>query len=608
MKITHIVRQFSPVVGGLENYILDLAIEQVKQGHEVKVVTLNRAFGSNELLPQTEDICGITVVRIAYRGSSKYPFAFSVLKHLKDADIVNVHAVDFFCDFIAFTKLIHRKPIILTTHGGFFHTQYASRLKTVFFNLVTRFSMLFYSKVIACSIGDFNTFAKITHKDKLVLIENGINTNKFSHPTTVMTKLNNKKLIYIGRFSDNKRIDQLIHYFNAMYQLDNQYRLSICGRDADNNLVDIEQLIVDLKRQDAITLMVNPSDAELQAECHSSDFIVSASSYEGFGMSILEGMSAKLIPLISNIPSFEYIVKQSQCGLLVDFDDLNSAPHLLDSIANINDIEEHKNQCKVFSLKYSWTHKQQEYQDIMDTVLGRESRTILGNTLQVKRSDQIFGDINQTIENNRHMKMAFANANLLNMAYEDQALKQELSDFYIVNDGIGVDIASSLKYGTKFPENLNGTDLIPRILKNTKSGNVFLYGAEEASVSKCYQRLKKENPHLNFAGYVNGYDEETAEVLLKEYLHSNTIDILIVALGNPIQEKWIAEFCSENNVRVAIGVGAFFDFYSGNVSRAPKLVRKLRSEWLYRLFLEPKRMWKRYLVGNVLFLKRIVLG
>jgi alpha-1,3-mannosyltransferase len=165
-----------------------------------------------------------------------------------------------------------------------------------------------------------------------------------------------------------------------------------------------------------------------------------------------------------------------------------------------------------------------------------------------------------------------------------------------------------LKYGTKFPENLNGTDLIPRILKHTKKANVFLYGAKEDSVSKCYQRLKKENPHLNFTGYVNGYDEETAEMLLQEQLARNSIDILIVALGNPIQEQWIAQFCHRNNVRVAIGVGAFFDFYSGNVERAPKLVRSLRSEWIYRLLLEPKRMWKRYLVGNVLFMKRIILG
>lgn len=609
MKITHVVRQFSPAVGGLENYILDLAIEQVKQGHDVKVVTLNKVFSTKEALSPVDDIYGISVVRIPYKGSYKYPIALSVLKHIKDADIVNVHAVDFFCDFLAITKLIHRKPIILTTHGGFFHTTYASKLKTLFFNVVTRFSMLFYSKIIACSVGDFNTFATITRKDKLLLIENGINTDKFSDVLPLDAKKpTHKNLIYIGRFSDNKRIDQLITYFNEMHRIDNSYRLSVCGRDADNNLVDIERLIIDLGLQESVTLMVNPTDKELQTECHSSDFIVSASSYEGFGMSILEGMSAKLIPIISKIPSFEYIVNQSNCGFLVDFDDTNSAQSLLEDIANATHIEEHKNRCKEFALKYSWRHKQEEYAEVIDKVLGKESRVILGQEIKVKTRNQLFSDINEVIENKGHMKMAFANTNLLNLAYEDETLHQDLSDFYIVNDGIGVDIASLFKYGSKFPENLNGTDLIPQILKNTKRANVFLYGAIESSVAQTYHRLKQENTHLNFAGYINGYDQDANRVLLEEYLSHDTLDILIVALGNPVQEKWISEFCTEHNVQVAIGVGAFFDFYSGNVSRAPKLIRNLRCEWIYRLVLEPKRMWKRYLLGNVLFLKRIIIG
>ncbi|MDO6575127.1 glycosyltransferase family 4 protein, partial [Staphylococcus pasteuri_A] len=92
---------------------------------------------------------------------------------------VHVHAVDFFIDFLSFIRTSKKQKLILSTHGGFFHTQYASKLKTIFFNTVTRFTLKRVDLVLACSNNDFNVFSKIVPKEKLVLIENGVDTTKF---------------------------------------------------------------------------------------------------------------------------------------------------------------------------------------------------------------------------------------------------------------------------------------------------------------------------------------------------------------------------------------------------------------------------------------------
>ena len=125
MRIIHVVRQFHPAVGGLETVALELAREQVRAGHSVRVITLNRIFKTvaKTLLPTNEIVKGIEVVRIPFIGSSRYPIAPAVLWHLGKADIVHVHGIDFFFDFLAWTKPIHHRILVASSHGGFFHTE-----------------------------------------------------------------------------------------------------------------------------------------------------------------------------------------------------------------------------------------------------------------------------------------------------------------------------------------------------------------------------------------------------------------------------------------------------------------------------------------------------
>jgi hypothetical protein len=97
MKIVHVVRQFHPAVGGLEYVVLEIVKSQIARGHIVKVVTLDRIFNATvqPTLPSRDAVAGAEVIRIPFFGSTRYPFAPSVIRHITDADIVHVHAIDF---------------------------------------------------------------------------------------------------------------------------------------------------------------------------------------------------------------------------------------------------------------------------------------------------------------------------------------------------------------------------------------------------------------------------------------------------------------------------------------------------------------------------------
>jgi N-acetylglucosaminyldiphosphoundecaprenol N-acetyl-beta-D-mannosaminyltransferase len=206
-------------------------------------------------------------------------------------------------------------------------------------------------------------------------------------------------------------------------------------------------------------------------------------------------------------------------------------------------------------------------------------------------------------------KVAFVNADCVNKYVRDQNYQSALQGFdHVFADGVGLRIAAR-RHGARLVDNVNGTDMFPRLCQELAATGkrVFLYGGQPSVVEATAKRLKQEFPGLQVAGYIDGYAASTADAVCYQINHSNT-DILFVALGAPKQEQWIADNAHRLNVGVAIGVGGLFDFYSGAVSRAPEWVRALSLEWVWRLAMQPKAKAGRYLIGNPLFLFRILLS
>ncbi|MCI0490211.1 MAG: WecB/TagA/CpsF family glycosyltransferase [Blastocatellia bacterium] len=199
--------------------------------------------------------------------------------------------------------------------------------------------------------------------------------------------------------------------------------------------------------------------------------------------------------------------------------------------------------------------------------------------------------------------MVVVNAAKAVAASRDERLRSVLDEADLVTaDGMSVVWASRL-LGRPLKERVTGIDLFERLLARAEARELQVYflGAREEIVRALVERLTTQYPNLRVAGYRNGYfDQSEAEAVAEEIKRSRA-DLLFVAIGSPAQEYWIRSNLSRTGVRFAMGVGGSFDHLSGRARRAPQWMQRTGLEWLYRLLREPRRLWRRYLVGNTLF-------
>lgn len=157
-------------------------------------------------------------------------------------------------------------------------------------------------------------------------------------------------------------------------------------------------------------------------------------------------------------------------------------------------------------------------------------------------------------------------------------------------------------------ERVAGSDLLPSFCKLAakKRYRLFFLGSGPGIARKAADILTEINPGLIIAGTYSppfGFEDDEGENRkIVEMINKSNPDVLFVGLGAPKQEKWIWRYKDEINVPISIAVGAAFDFIAGNVKRAPRWMQKFGFEWFFRLYQEPRRLWKRYLIGNFIFL------
>jgi alpha-1,3-mannosyltransferase len=314
--IVQVVRQYPPAQGGLEDVVSSLSRELLKRGFRVRVVTLDRVFSDPaRQLAHHEVIDGVEVVRIAYRGSSRYPIALSVFRHLGDADLVHVHGVDFFFDALALGRFMHGAPMVATTHGGFFHTRKYAAIKKIWFQTITRLSARAYAAVACCSASDLALFKTIQPQHS-VLVENGVDTAKFAG---LASRTPLKRMMTIGRFSENKRLDRLLEMMAILVKRDPEWQLDIAGSPSDLSVADVERLIAQNGLRAHVKLHVAPANARLKQLISQSSLFVSASDYEGFGLVAVEAMSAGLLPILHENQAYRTLGAKQPCLAIVDF-------------------------------------------------------------------------------------------------------------------------------------------------------------------------------------------------------------------------------------------------------------------------------------------------
>jgi len=172
----------------------------------------------------------------------------------------------------------------------------------------------------------------------------------------------------------------------------------------------------------------------------------------------------------------------------------------------------------------------------------------------------------------------------------------------VIPDGIGIIFASKI-LSDKLPERIPGIDLSYKLLEisNEKGYKIVLIGGKEGVAEGAKENLKKIFPNLNIAMTYNGYFNEDEEKKIVEEIQKIEPDILLVGMGSEKQEIWIWNNREKfKNIGVCIGVGGTLDIWAGKKKRAPKLVQKLGLEWLYRVIIEPKRIFRVLKIFNFL--------
>ncbi len=202
--------------------------------------------------------------------------------------------------------------------------------------------------------------------------------------------------------------------------------------------------------------------------------------------------------------------------------------------------------------------------------------------------------------------VVLANAHTLNLAYEDPEYAEVLRSAEVrLNDGVGFRFASGMR-SVDVRHNFNGTDLVPLLFERLdRPARVFLYGARENVNALAARKVAERFPAVEIVGRCNGFVDPEEAV---ERIAASGADILLVALGNPRQERFMIQNRDRLNVKVQIGCGGLFDFLSGTKPRAPRPIRRHGLEWAFRLVVEPRRMFRRYVIGNPVFLARAWLA
>jgi len=232
------------------------------------------------------------------------------------------------------------------------------------------------------------------------------------------------------------------------------------------------------------------------------------------------------------------------------------------------------------------------------------SVTIAGIPVANLTENETVAEIDRLIADQRPHYAAVVNAGKIVAANQDERLKQILLDADLVTaDGMSVVWASRV-LGQPLKQRVTGIDLFERLIAHAEQRglSVYLLGAREESVRGVVEQFTKQYPSLQIAGYHNGYFTDSESQSLVESIRLSRADLLFVAMGSPAQEYWIASNIGHTGVRFALGVGGSFDHVSGLARRAPRWMQRIGFEWLYRFLREPRRMWRRYLIGNSLFI------
>jgi len=353
---------------------------------------------------------------------------------------------------------------------------------------------------------------------------------------------------------------------------------------------------------DSIRFLGFVPSTDLPALYHGAALYVFPSLYEGFGLSVPEAMACGTVVACSANSALGEVAGNAAITFNPE-----SVPGLTAAMLRGLTDEAQRRRLRERGFRraqdFDWDYHAAELVKLGLTTWRRRHR-LLGIIYDNVSMTEALDDIFSSLQNRVRRKIAFVNADCFNKGFVNPAYRELLTHFdQVYPDGSGVALAGRL-LGQPVKANVNGTDMLPLLAERAaKQGfSLYLLGAKPGAAEKMRDNLVARFPELRVVGCHDGYCLENVE----DDINQAKPDLLLVALGVPLQEQFIADRFASLQAGVMIGVGGLFDFYSGNMPRAPRWLRRLGLEWTFRLAMEPRRMFRRYVLGNPLFVWRVL--
>jgi N-acetylglucosaminyldiphosphoundecaprenol N-acetyl-beta-D-mannosaminyltransferase len=240
-------------------------------------------------------------------------------------------------------------------------------------------------------------------------------------------------------------------------------------------------------------------------------------------------------------------------------------------------------------------------------ILGLTSANVLGISVSAITREQLTGSLAYALDNHYTGWFGSLNAHAANLTFRYSWLKDFFNRSLICySEGAGILVAAWIN-GQRIPERIALADWVLDIcaLAERTHRRLYFLGTKQATLEKAVEYLKQRFPSLDIVGYRNGFFGETESAEIVENIKKVRPHILIIGRGMPLQEQWLMRHFDKTGAQIALDAGALFDYLAGEKRRCPAWMGRWGFEWLFRLLTEPHKYWKRYLIGNSLFLYRV---
>jgi len=327
MKIFHVCPNFYPVRGGIETFVYELSKELAGRGHDVTVITGNKIPGRKVKLASYSVKDVIKIHRFNFKKVSRYNTSIDALKFImgSEFDILHIHGIGFFSDAIPLIKASGYRKVVLSTHGGIFHTKTMLTIKNIYFKTMARIAGKFADAIIAVSRQDKKFMETVSDKEKIFLIGNGIEWKRLSR---IKNSGDGRTLVYFGRLASSKRIDNLLRVVKSVQSKMKNVRIYVAGADW-GEMNKLKKLATELGIKRNVTFTGEVSNNRLYNILSKSDAFLLASEYEGFGISVVEAMAAGLPVVVNNIETMKEIVTNGKNGYLVNYERPAAVAHVI---------------------------------------------------------------------------------------------------------------------------------------------------------------------------------------------------------------------------------------------------------------------------------------